>query len=273
MCLITVVPAGKKPDLEILAASRVHNDDGTGVAWIQDKRVHWIKGLKVADHIERVLAIVPKSSPIVIHDRLSTVGGDIPELTHPFIVGKNPTPLTGSTSGMVLFHNGHWLDWRKMLGELAIQGKVRLGLEGGWSDTRTLAALASIGGPGILDHLTTGQKFCLVTPKEAIPIGYGWETVDGIHYSNTLWQKKSYTRNVYTGPSVYSGKKGKKDNDKSRYEEWLENRACTREIEEIEVDAPEVRAAIEDAMDQELAEESDKMDQYRDGLGNPSIMG
>jgi len=77
--------------------------------------------------------------PFVCHFRIQTVGGKKAGLCHPFPVHDDVTlALKGETEGFVLFHNGHWGQWRSSVMEAVFKGQLKLP-KGKWSDSRAMA--------------------------------------------------------------------------------------------------------------------------------------
>lgn len=120
--------------------------------------VQWQKGLK--DHKE-VLAFIEKKKiqlPAMIHFRTVSAGTKCAELCHPFPVTEGVQLWTSGYAEQVLFHNGHIHNWE----ELALNAGLASGdikfPEGVWSDTRALAWLVWLKGPGILPFIMKGSR-------------------------------------------------------------------------------------------------------------------
>lgn len=208
MCIIFSCYEGV-PDKHDLRAAAEGNPHGAGIAWVQDGRVQWRKGIQgKPDYVAKEIGklIEGKPLPLLIHFRVATVGGPIPELTHPFpIVGKVPLALQGSAN-QVLMHNGHWTDWVKDSLEtrsLMIQGAMREkggGLvnvkipQGPWSDSRAMAWNASIYGEGFLTLRVPTQKIAILDSKGGVRY---WNLKDwyedkkgGFYHSASIWKAK-----------------------------------------------------------------------------------
>jgi hypothetical protein len=181
MCLIIACTPGNRPSANTLKSSRVRNNDGSGIAWTDNGRVHWIKGLS-KEEVDAALATVPNTAHIVIHDRLSTIGGNDPALTHPFFLNGALPKKSGSTKGTLLFHNGHFSDWRTLL--LTALGSRRLLMpKGVWSDSRAIGILFGIYGPEIMSMLD-GQRVCTLSPDGFKLYGQTWTDWEGCKVSN-----------------------------------------------------------------------------------------
>ena len=86
MCVIVTAVPGAMPDPADLLAMCEANPDGGGISWWDGKRLRVFKntdGLKVVgfilSHWDRL-----KYAPCLIHFRLATHGGVVPENCHPF---------------------------------------------------------------------------------------------------------------------------------------------------------------------------------------------
>lgn len=163
------------------------NGDGAGIAWRDGAVVRWEKGLSLA-RIQELAAVTPL--PYIAHFRIQTVGGKRPELTHPFPIDKTaPLHLKGSTKGAVLFHNGHWTDWKKMILEASIKTGVKLPA-GKWSDSRAMAWLASVYGVGILEFIGDDKSVAL-SPTDIDFQGL-WVQVGDYWCSNRHWEHRRW---------------------------------------------------------------------------------
>ena len=201
MCVIVFVNE-KRPTPEQVELMFNHNSAGAGIAWRNGKEeVCWEKGLE----IEKIKACVAKAPiPFVAHFRIPTCGGRIPELCHPFTIDEQASvELKGKTKGFVLFHNGHWQDWKKESIGLA-RDIAKLGKKipaGKWSDTRAMAWMAGVCGLGILEMID--EKAIAFGPDdyELYP-GMGWTKMDGFYVSNDHWIAVSYNKTYNHGSFV-----------------------------------------------------------------------
>lgn len=132
MCII--IYSEVKPELELLQDCEFSNPDGGGMAWRENGKVRFQKGIDSAAMMKIIEATEP---PYALHFRISTVGGKPKTLTHPFPIGGN-LELAGSTD-TVLFHNGHWRDWEDRLWQSLDKHVLP---DGTWSDSRAMAYLA-----------------------------------------------------------------------------------------------------------------------------------
>lgn len=185
MCVILNCKSAK-PSLEVLQKCGQVNDDGAGVAWIADSKVHYKKGLNPAS----VFALISEDAiqfPFVIHFRNSSagMGEKNPLLCHPFPVNRFATAKESGTASRVLFHNGHWSEWRSWCLNYALQCRGRVPF-GEWSDTRAVAWAVHHKGEGIL-NLVPG-KYAILAATGVRQYGDGWVEEDGIIYSNTQWK-------------------------------------------------------------------------------------
>lgn len=197
MCIAVHIPANaERPTLDQHRAMSTSNRDGAGIAWVNERGlVQWEKGFPSKDY-EKVfsrIASLPKSTPILLHYRIATIGGVKAELTHPFPITARAGVMLKGSAGSVMIHNGHWSDAPlKMLGDSA----------GPISDTRILAAVASYDG-NVLATLAKsyGKSARLNGDGTVTRFGTGWIESDGVWYSNYGFKTYSYPSNS-TG---YSG--------------------------------------------------------------------
>lgn len=187
MCVIFIADT-ERPSEEMVERGYKQNAFGAGVAWREEKMVHWKKGMTI-EEAKEVAATLPL--PYVLHFRIPTCGGSPPGLCHPFPVQRNaPLDLEGVTKGFVLFHNGHWNRWRETILDLAIKRQFQVP-EGKWSDSRAMALLAAYLGVPSLEMVD--EKIVAFSPTKCDVFGNGWSTVNGVYVSNTHWQTVSQT--------------------------------------------------------------------------------
>ena len=90
MCIIAAKPAGiAMPSRETIRTMWDGNQDGAGIMYVSEGRVHIHKGFmkykafaKKLDELEKKLDLT--KTPVVMHFRITTHGGTKPENTHPF---------------------------------------------------------------------------------------------------------------------------------------------------------------------------------------------
>ena len=146
MCVILVCPANVRPDRATLDACHRANPHGAGVAWRDDGKARWFKGLEPGG-IEPLIAGL--TGEIVIHFRLASVGEVTPKLCHPFLITSCATTRLSGHARAVLFHNGTWSNWRDTLRRMPHQRKP----DGLLSDTRVAASLVDLCGMDVLARL------------------------------------------------------------------------------------------------------------------------
>lgn len=198
MCVIGAFDSqSHKPTLEELKAMETTNPDGAGIAWVQDGKVQWEKAIK-ADRVFEIINGIPDGTPFIVHFRIASVGGVVDRLCHPFpLVDNVPTALKGSADA-VLFHNGHWNDWKDVCLKTILNKRVKFPA-GLWSDSRAIAWLIKQYGKGILSLIEGMNRFAILTPKGIERWG-DWKKVGDIICSNDYWEKKG-TYGGYQGSS------------------------------------------------------------------------
>ena len=161
MCVVAIVE-NARPSEEQVDKMWATNPNGGGVAWREGGLVHWDKGLSLEEMQEynRNLPL-----PYILHFRVpSNNTSTLSFACHPFPVAADVSPkLKGTIDGFVLFHNGHWNDWRKKLEDFSCRGGWKLP-SGPWSDTRALAWTAFHMGPGMLELID--EKVVIFGPHE-----------------------------------------------------------------------------------------------------------
>src|SRR5688572_7373629 len=166
MCVI-IVCENDHPSSEMIEKMWKQNPHGAGAAWKADGKLHWKKGLS----LEEVTELSPTLPlPYVMHFRLASVGGIDRKLTHPYTIDEfdNGLSLEGSTTGSLLFHNGHWGIWKDaVLAAAPVFGQPIP--SGKWTDTRAMAWLTKLYGEGYLDLM--GEKTIIMRPEGMRVIG------------------------------------------------------------------------------------------------------
>lgn len=176
MCVIITTPNQKnRPCLATLRACEKANPHGSGIAWVQKKKVQFIKGLS-ADAISELLDVI--EGPAVIHFRIATVGGKRAELCHPFPISPDAPLKPYGQASAVLFHNGHWNGWEEFAKEHEIT------LDGPVSDSRIAAVGTFHLGRAFLRGMETG-RFVIFSKKGTEHFGE-WHEAEGCHFSNLI---------------------------------------------------------------------------------------
>lgn len=184
MCVIMVATKTRLTE-EMAEQAYRSNNAGAGIAWREEGFVRWEKGLD-EKQITELCAQVPL--PYVAHFRIPTSGGTMPALCHPFPIEKTVSlELSGKTKGLVLFHNGHWSDWKKLCLEAVVRKNTRLP-DDRWSDSRAMAWFAAHYGLGSLDMI---DEKCVVFGPDTMKFvqgGVGFSLINEVYCSNSHWQ-------------------------------------------------------------------------------------
>jgi hypothetical protein len=155
------------------------NPDGNGLAWIQNSRVEFQKFLTKKD-VKKLIASIPM--PYVFHARIATCGGVRPSLCHPFPIGNggDALRLSGRSKNGVLFHNGHWSEWKRYM---AVKDTST------WSDSRLMAEIASeYGLDELMNVVSTSQRLAILRVDGLTRRGSGWsEYRPGVWASNRVF--------------------------------------------------------------------------------------
>src|SRR3989304_6023640 len=115
MCVIFKA-SDVRPTAKMVELAFAKNNHGAGVAWRSEVDgkpvVRWEKGLDIEAIRGRVETL---PLPFVCHFRLPSkdTPGKLGHMCHPFPLNSGVSlELKGTTEGYVLFHNGHWNNWR-----------------------------------------------------------------------------------------------------------------------------------------------------------------
>lgn len=188
MCVICISET-VRPDESQVEKMFEANPSGAGIAWREvtgdGPVVRWEKGLEL-EQIQKLCAEAPL--PYVAHFRIPSCGGDSGALCHPFPVDRESSlALSGKTKNYVLFHNGHWSEWKRVMLDTALKTGKKLPV-GKWSDSRAMAWAVAHYGLGFLDLID--EKVIVFGPEdyEVFP-GTGWNKVkEGLWTSNSYWE-------------------------------------------------------------------------------------
>lgn len=209
MCCIAACYLDRLTD-QMIDDMTAFNADGFGMAWIEDGKVRWQKGL---DDVKAKLFARHLPLPYVAHARLATVGGPTAQLAHPFPIEKGSSVKLRGKANRVLFHNGHVSEWRALVH--ASDGRKAPILGNKWSDSRAIAHVVATRGKSMLKHLG-GQRFAILTPHGIERFGAGWDKAEDYNaetiflsssisrarivaaYGQTYWP--SQAAGVYSGP-------------------------------------------------------------------------
>lgn len=208
MCILIVKPSGViAPTKDILQRCFDTNPDGAGVCFEKNGNIYIRKGLMDFESFLKEVNNIPLDSTALIHCRIGTSGGNIPELTHPYpltnkIKDLKRTKLTltpkknedGTLSKVyAVGHNG------------VFSG---LGEKGEINDTcmfiaNILTPLANqvkdIIDPkldSVISRLVDTSRIAIMdNTGKCRMYGYGWEEQDGIYYSNSGYKKPKWEGN------------------------------------------------------------------------------
>lgn len=197
MCVIVLVDSeARRPSETMIDLMWTKNPDGGGAAWREEEdgeptMVCWEKGLmKEAGRarMKELAATLP--IPYILHMRIATIGGIVPNMTHPFpIHAEGLNVLKGKTQGSVLFHNGTYSDWDKDVKSLAISTGTPIP-SGKWSDSRGLAWICSVIGNGFMDLLPTQKGLAFGPDGDTTFIYRGkdnWEQAEDPETGEKVW--------------------------------------------------------------------------------------
>lgn len=188
MCVIFIAET-RRPTEVMVDKAYFQNNAGAGIAWRDSGYVKWEKGIDLAK-VQDLVTKLPM--PFVVHFRIPTEGGKRVQLCHPFPIEKTaPLDLKGRTKGMVLFHNGHWAEWRKVVLDTLARFPAAVLPPGKWSDSRAIAWCAAYYGYNVLELIN--EKAVAFGPgqNDLDAAGSGWSLIDeqpGLWASNRVWE-------------------------------------------------------------------------------------
>lgn len=193
MCVILACDE-KLPGEKTVRAAAERNPDGGGVAWVENGKVRWEKGLPDGKAAWDVIKAVGRA-PLLAHFRIATVGGKIEKLTHPFPISPGiPLDLKGQAPA-VLMHNGHWNAWDTHL-KTALSASKGKWPRGEWSDSRAIAWFLLTGGQGAIDFLEKhggglgGDRIVSLNGEGILDFWGNWYHRDGFYISNDHFETK-----------------------------------------------------------------------------------
>jgi len=202
MCIIVAKNAGiKMPSTETLSNCFDNNPDGAGFMLAAKNMVYGFKGLMTFSEFKQELKKAEKrfgnldKLPVVLHFRISTHGSSIGGNTHPFPLkgGYREMRKTEWQAEQGFAHNG-------IIAQTSRDPDIR---KHNVSDTMVfakkyinpIAQYATIASDrGIMDMLfeLAGSKLCFLSKKGKISTRGQFVEKDGVLYSNTSYEERSY---------------------------------------------------------------------------------
>ena len=186
MCIIITVENGNFPTLKILKNAEYLNNDGGSIAWLEQEKKNYKKGIN-ANQIYKIIKKLKKKNvkDAIIHFRIASVGIVKPALCHPFPISKK-VDLSLENKNMksdLLFHNGTITDWQDRLIEILQKNDNLRMLKGDLSDSRIIAWILYQKGYKYLNEITTFNKFAILTKSGVKKYG-NWHEFKNNSYSN-----------------------------------------------------------------------------------------
>lgn len=146
------------PPLATLESAEKLNAHGGGIAWVENGKVRYQKGINAKEIFEITKQI---QLPAIIHFRIASIGAVNKELCHPFQISEDAsTDIEGTCDG-VLFHNGTWSEWNEYMMKAVIQTGSKI--QGQWSDSRAMAWLTHKYDFEFLQLLDSSNKIAVLT--------------------------------------------------------------------------------------------------------------
>ena len=155
------------------------NSDGAGIAWRENGKVKYEKGI---DHKRMWKIIKTIDLPFIVHFRIKSSGSICDELTHPFEVCLDVPDKLQNSCDKVLFHNGTVTQWQDKVMEACINQGLKIP-DGHLSDSKALSFLCAVYGDNYLKLLTSQSRFTIFTNTQILKYG-DWKEVSGGICSN-----------------------------------------------------------------------------------------
>lgn len=212
MCILIVKPQNRLvPSREILKECFDRNPDGAGICYAKNNQIVLKKGFMTFEEFFVEANKIPTESSALIHCRIGTSGGNVPELTHPYPLTNNIKELKrtqmvikGSKDSpkYAVGHNGIFYEYNNR--------------DDGINDT--CAFIANILYPlnisvsnlldknldAIINKLVGTSKIAILrTDGEIAMFGDGWIEDNGIFYSNNTYKKITYTKYTWLEDDDY----------------------------------------------------------------------
>lgn len=210
MCILIVKPQGvMAPTNEILKRCFDANPDGAGVCYEKNGSIIIKKGLMDFKSFTREVEKIPVESTALLHCRIGTSGGNIPELTHPYPLTNNIKDLKRTS---IKLYPHKTPDGK--LGRVYAVGHngvfSGLGEKGEVNDTCMFIAniltplLQKCGDildkklDAVINRLVDNSRIAIMDNTGRVCMyGSGWTEQDGIYYSNTGYKPYKYTYTTY----------------------------------------------------------------------------
>lgn len=256
MCVIAIKEKGYKLNKEYVKNCFLHNPDGAGFMFVDNKKVHIEKGFfDVKSYLERLEELWEnkhlEEKNLVMHFRISTSGGISKETCHPFPISNKLTKLrkTEVNCGSGIVHNG-------IIGKYASEEKM--------SDTQRfiledIFKLWRLNNKNILEKEFKGNgKFCILKSDGDIEL-YGdfIKDEEGWIFSNDSYEPRTWDRYYKGTGSTYSYNYGydygygygygygyEEDDDYGYY--WDEKSKTYKKIDYAKSDSKSKHRIIED---------------------------
>lgn len=202
MCIIVYKPAGVNfPNNEIIENCFNRNSHGAGFMFPASDGVHIHKGfMSLKDFTDGIKPYkYLKDTPIVMHFRISTHAGVIPEMTQPFPVTQKTKKLKSldSVSQIGVAHNGiiSMTNDAKEISDTALFVKRYMSFlikDAGYYKNPRI--------PEMIEAMIGSKMAILSADGHCELLGSGWTESEGIWYSNSTYKTYKPTTSSYNKP-------------------------------------------------------------------------
>lgn len=206
MCIIAVKDKGVKfPEYDIMEECFFNNPDGAGYMVAGNGKVEIHKGFMTFQEFYQEIKTVPDDLPVIMHFRIGTHGGNIPQNTHPFPVKQSLKALknTDINCKIGVAHNG-------IIGGVYPRSGISDTME--YIYTRLYPAFKAVPDflniPALRDMLEgdISSKMAFLDSTGKITLIGDFIEDNGIYYSNSTYKPFKWKRYSYFDDDYYNGK-------------------------------------------------------------------
>ena len=222
MCVIIYAPIGTKFDMKDLRDAFDYNDDGAGIAWLQNGLVSYSKGYTTFDDFTKNMKSIIDDTSMdrVIHFRITSRGKTSKTQCHPFLLSddsKDAGILDYCGDRTVLFMNGTIMNQKLITG---LNDTASFIIDTLYDSSLKFNNDADL---NIIDELT-GAKWAIMSTDGVSLVG-DFTLVNGLYYSNTyhMWSKWVYNDDFTYDNCESYGKKSKKSRKDTLRDSYIED--------------------------------------------------
>lgn len=229
MCIAIYKPVGNKmPSKKIFSNCFSNNDDGAGFMFPYNGKVHYEKGFMSFSAFKNALKNAIKTynintvqTPMVFHFRISTQGGVVPALTHPFPITRNydeMRKLKGDVDFAVV-HNGvidfasSYYNYEQVKHNDTMEFTSEVIFPLVFGNPKYYENAATI---RLIEYLLGSNRFVIMNGDGHTQLFGEWTKSNGVFYSNNSFsykKQKTWNYSKSTNSGYFSQSYGYGDND------------------------------------------------------------